>query len=58
MGKKTKDEWSQRVESSSIIMRMNRKDNGVFAHMAPRKGVDAHAVKMIAREIKLTRYSK
>ena len=58
MRKKTKDAWSQRVQSSPIIVGVNRKDNGVFAHMAPRRGVDAHAIKMIAREVKLTGYSK
>ena len=26
--------------------------------MAPRKGVDAHAIKMVAREIELSGYSK
>ena len=58
MGKKTKDEWSQRVEASPIIVGINGKDKGVFAHMVPRKGIDAHAIKMIAREVKLTGYSK
>ena len=58
MSKKTKDEWPQRVEASPIIIGIDRKDKGVFAHMAPRKGVDAHAIKMIASEIKLTGYNK
>ena len=58
MGKKAEDEWPQRVEASPIIVGINRKDKGVFAHMAPREGVDAHAIKIIAREIKPAGYNK
>ena len=58
MGKKSKDEKSKKIESSPILVGINRKDTGVFAHMVPKKGVDAHAAKTIGREIKLTGYSK
>ena len=47
-----------KIESSPILVGNNRKDKKVFAHMVPKKGVDAHAVKMIGRDIKLTGYSK
>ena len=47
MGRKTKDEWSQRAESSPTIVGIKRYEKGVFSHMVPRKGVDAHAIKIV-----------
>ena len=58
MGKKAEDEKSRRIESSQIFVGINRRDKGVFAHMVPKKGVGAHAVEMIGREINLIGYSK
>ena len=44
--------------SSPILVGINRKDKGVFAHMVPKKGFDAHAIMIVGREIKLTGYNK
>ena len=46
------------MDSLPIIVGINRKDKGAFAHMVPSKGHDAHAIKMVAREIKLAGYNK
>ena len=58
MGKKAKDDSAQGVESWPMKVGISRKGKGVFAHMVPRTRGDAHTVKMIARETKLTMYSK
>ena len=45
-------------ENGLVSVGINRRDQGTFAHMVPAKGHDAHATKMVAREIKPTGYSK
>ena len=59
MGKTTKGggpggEWSEKVDSLPILVGIDRKDRGSFAHMVPATGHDAHASKMVAREIKFS----
>ena len=57
MGPKSKDDKTEKLDSLPIICGVDRKPKWAIAHMVPRKGVDAHAVKMVNREIRLAGYS-
>ena len=58
MGTKSKDDKSAKIDSLPILVGVDRKSKWVFAKMAPSKGLDPHAVKMINREITLSGYSR
>ena len=53
MGPKSKDDKTEKIDSLPIIVGSDRKSNWTIAHMVPRKGHDPHAIKMVAREIRI-----
>ena len=56
MGPKSKDHKSEKNDSLPILVGVDRKSKWVFAHMVPKKGHDAHAIKIVGREIRLSGY--
>ena len=58
MGPKSKEDKSAKIDSLPILVGIDRKTKWVFAHMVPSKGLDAHAIKMMQREIRLAGYSR
>ena len=58
MGPKSKADKSDPIDSLPIIAGVDRKHKYPFAHMVPKKGHDAHAIKMVSREIKLSGHSR
>ena len=58
MGPKTKEDKSEKMDSLPILVGSDRKSKWKIAHMVSRKGHDPHAIKMIAREIRISGYSK
>ena len=57
MGPKSKGDKSEKINSLPIIVGNDRKHKWKFAHMVPKKGHDPHAIKIIAREIRISGYS-
>ena len=45
-------------DSLPILAGIDRRTKWTFAHMVPKKGYDAQAIKMLAREIKLSGYTR
>jgi hypothetical protein len=41
-----------------ILVGIDRRTKWIFAHMVPSKGLDAHAIKMMQREVRLSGYSR
>ncbi len=58
MGPKSKNDKTDKIESLPIIVGSDRRHKWKIAHMVPKKGHDPHAIKMIAREIRISGYSK
>ena len=58
MGLKSKDDKSARIDSLPILVGIDRRTKWIFAHMVPAEGLDAHAIKMMQREIRLSGYSR
>ena len=58
MGPKSKDDKGHKIDSLPIIVGSGRKHKWKIAHVVPRKGHDAHAIEMVAREIRISGYSK
>jgi len=52
------DSDDQAIASLPILTGIDRRTKLVFAHMVPKKGHDAQAIKQLAREIKLSGYSR
>ena len=50
MGPKSKDQKSEKIDSLPILVGVDRKSKWLFAHMVPKKGHDAHAIKIMSRE--------
>ena len=50
LGPKSKDDKGIKIDSLPIIVGSDRKHKWNIAHMVPRKGHDAHAIKMVARK--------
>ena len=57
MGPKSKDQKSEKIDSLPILIGIDRKSKWLFAHMVPKKGHDAHAIKIMSREIRLSGYT-
>ena len=58
MGPKSKEDRSKQIDSLPIIVGKDRISKWVFAHVVPKKGHDAHAIKVIKREINLSGYNR
>ena len=58
MGPKSKEAKEQVIKSLPIVVGVDRKSKGVFAHMVPKKGHDPHAIKMVGREVRLAGYNR
>ena len=58
MGAKSSDEKEMKVTSLPILVGFDRKKKWYFAHMVPKKGHDAHAIKIMAREVNISGYSQ
>ena len=58
MEPKSKDGKTEKIDSLRIIVGSDRKSKWKIAHMVARKGHDPHAIKIIAREIRIAGYSK
>ena len=58
MGPKSKDDKAARIGLLPILLRIDRKSKWIFAHMDPSKGLDAHATKMMNREMRLSGNSR
>ena len=58
MGPKTKEDRRKEISVMPIIVGVQRKRKGIFAHMVTSKGHNAHAIKMVSREIRLTGYNR
>ena len=58
MGPKSKEDKSEKLDSLPILIGSDRKSKWKIANMVPRKGHDHHAIKMVAREIRISGYSK
>ena len=58
MGPKSKDFKSERIASLPILVGIDKQSKWVFAHMVPSKGPDAHAIKMMSREMQLAGCSR
>ena len=56
MGPKSKEDKSEKIKSLQILVEVDRTSKWVFAHMVPKKGLDAHAIKIVGREIRLAGY--
>jgi len=57
-GPKSKSDRAAQIDSLPIIGGVDRRRKWVIAHMVPSKGVDAHAVKVITRELRLAGYNR
>ena len=58
MGPKSAADKTEGVTSLPIIVGIDRKKKWYFAHMVPKKGHDAHAIKILCREISISGYSR
>ena len=56
MGPKSEDQKSEKILQSPILVGVDRKSKWLFAHMVPKKGHDAHAIKT-GRAIRLRGYT-
>ena len=58
MGPKSRDDKSEKIDSLPIIVGIDCIHTWRIGHKVPKKGHDPHAIKMIAREIHISGYSK
>ena len=49
MGRKSRDDKTETIDSLPIIVGIDRRRKWRIAHMVPKKGHDPHAIKMVAR---------
>ena len=56
VGSKTKDQKFGKIDSLPKVVGASRKSEIVFAHMLPTESHDAHAIKTVGREIRLSGY--
>ena len=53
MGPKSGEDRAIKIMSHPIIVRFDLKKKLYFAQMVPKKGHDAHAIKIVAREVSI-----
>lgn len=58
VGPKSKQGSPEQIDSLRILVSIDRGSKWVFAHMAPNKGLGAHAVDMMNREVRLAGHSR
>lgn len=55
-GPKSGEDRAMKVMSLPILVGLDREKKSYFAHMVPKKGHDAHAIKIMAREVSISGY--
>ena len=58
VGPKPTEDKSEKIDSLPILVGVDKKTKWAFAHMVPKKGLDAHTVKIVIRGIRLAGYAK
>ena len=58
MGPKSKEDKKGQIDSLPILVGVDRRSKRIFAHMVPKKGHDAHAIKMAGREVEMSGYGR